>query len=270
MDYKTYTPTSDLASLVKLFWSLDAPATSLNIRQRIVPDGCMEMIFHYGDLYEQFMENGKSFVQPRSFVFGQITHPLEIAPTGRTGIIAARFQPNGYAPFNAMEVGKMENQAVPVADLFGSQGRQLENEVLASPTNEKRVAVIERFLLDQLNPRVVDNISESSVEILLRLGGRLSVDELSNQLGINRRQLERRFSAVIGLSPKQLSKIIRLQAALRMMEEKHFTSLTSLAHESGYFDQAHFIKDFREFTGMSPRQFYADNLRMSALFIDRE
>jgi transcriptional regulator GlxA family with amidase domain len=101
----------------------------------------------------------------------------------------------------------------------------------------------------------------------LQLKGQVSVDELSEQLNINRRQLERRFASAIGLSPKQLAKIVRLQAALKMLEQGHFTSLTALAYENGYFDQAHFIKDFKEFTGLSPKQFFAGNLTMTALFV---
>jgi len=100
----------------------------------------------------------------------------------------------------------------------------------------------------------------------MKLKGQGSVEDLSKKMSVNRRQLERKFAAVIGLSPKQLSKIIRLQAALKLLQSKDFISLSSIAHESEYYDQAHFIRDFKEFTGLSPKQFYADNLRMSAFF----
>ena len=96
--------------------------------------------------------------------------------------------------------------------------------------------------------------------------GQLSVDELSKQTNINRRQLERKFSSAIGLSPKQLSKTIRLQATLKMLLSKKFTSLTALAYENEYYDQAHFIKDFKELTGFTPKEFYGNKLKMSLLF----
>ena len=62
MDYKTYNPVSDLSAFVKCFWSLDGPAENKPEKQRIVPDGCMEMIFHYGDLYKQYLENGNAII----------------------------------------------------------------------------------------------------------------------------------------------------------------------------------------------------------------
>jgi AraC-like DNA-binding protein len=266
VEYKVYEAAKELQAFIKCFWSLEAPAYPVPEKQRIVPDGCMEMIFHCGDLYEQFLDN-ETILQPRSFVFGQITRPLEIAPTGASNIIAARFLPDGFSPFNSMPLPEMENKAVSLDSLFSEDGLHLEKQVLAASTTSERIKIIETFLLNKLStPEVTDRIAKQSVEILLQLNGQLSIDELAVQLKINRRQLERKFSSAIGLSPKQLAKVIRLQATLKMLEKRQFTSLTSLAYENGYFDQAHFIKDFKEFTGMSPGQFYTGNLKMSALF----
>ncbi len=116
------------------------------------------------------------------------------------------------------------------------------------------------------NTGIIDRIIKSTVETILTANGQLSVDELSKQTNINRRQLERKFSSAIGLSPKQLSKTIRLQATLKMLLNKQFTSLTALAYENDYYDQAHFIKDFKDLTGFTPKEFYGDKLKMSSLF----
>jgi AraC-like DNA-binding protein len=268
MDYNIYTPGTALSPFIKCFWTLASPATTRLNKQRIVPDGCMEMIFHYGDLYKQYAGDGSYIIQPRCFVFGQVSMALDIEPTGRTGIFAARFHPDGLTAFTGMAVKELENRAVPLQELFGEEGLTLEKAVLSATTTESRVNIVEAFLLKQLNtPEVMDRIAKSSVEILLQLNGLISVEALSAQLNTNRRQLERKFSSVIGLSPKQLAKIIRLQATLKMLEKKQFASLTSLAYDNGYFDQAHFIKDFKEFTGLSPKQFFAGNLTLSALFI---
>ena len=268
MNYNTYAPCQELEMLLKCFWRLETAGTSRPEKQRIVPDGCMEMIFHYGDLFKQYTGDGHFFIQPRCFVFGQITSPLDIEPTGITGVFAARFHPDGFQVFTTMALKEMENRAVPLQELFGVDGLALEDGILAASTTEERIILAERFLLKRLETsQIIDQVTKSSVEMLLKLNGQISVNELSEKLQINRRQLERRFSSVIGLSPKQLSKIIRLQATLKMLEKKEFTSLTSLAYDNGYYDQTHFINDFKEFTGVTPKQFYAGNLRMSALFI---
>jgi AraC-like DNA-binding protein len=268
MGYNTYTPDNSLGSLVKCFWTLEFPAAISPEKQRIVPDGCMEMIFHYGDVYIQYEEGGAFIVQPRCFVFGQLTMPLVIEPTGNTGIFAVRFHADGFAPFATIPVKEMENRAVALPELFGDEGLLLEKAVLNSASTDDRIKIIQTFLLKRLQtPEAIDRIVRSSIDVIMGLNGQVSVDELSEQLNINRRQLERKFSSVIGLSPKQLTKIIRLQTTLKMLEKKQFTNLTSLAHENGYFDQTHFIKDFKEFTGLSPKQFYAGSLSMSVLFM---
>lgn len=269
MDYRTYQPCNELSPFIKCYWTLLAPKEEEPQKQRIVPDGCMEMIFHCGDLYKQYLEDGSYLIQPRSFVFGQITQALDIEPTGESTIFSVRFQPDGFAAFASMPVGQMENRAVPLLELFGEAGICLEKEILESTSAENRIRIIENFLLEKLiTPESINQLIKSSVEMILHLGGHVSVDKLSDNLQINRRQLERKFSSIIGLSPKQLSKIIRLQAALKILSAQNAENLTNIAYEGNYYDQAHFIKDFKEFTGVSPKQFYADNLRMSALFIE--
>lgn len=271
MDYNTFKPSAVLSPFIKCFWTLRAPASSTPEKQRIVPDGCMELIFHCGDVYEQFLQDGSRILQPRSFVFGQISSPLEIVPTGASDIIAARFFPDGFAPFTSQNITEMENQAVPLHLLFGEEGTQLENRVMRASSTPQRIKWIESFLKKKLQgEEVVERMIRSGIEVLMRLKGQVTVDQLADQLRVSRRQLERKFSTKTGMSPKQLSKIIRLQSSLKLLEQKQFTNLTSLAYESGYFDQAHFIRDFKQFTGMSPKQFYADHLKLSALFIRQE
>ena len=269
MEYKQYDASVDLAQYIKCYWSLESAETEPKLKQNILPDGCMEMIFHYGDLYKQYVDQTEFVLQPRSFVFGQITRPLEIEPTGGIGIFAVRFQPDGFMPFSPVNVEEMNDKATTLEFLFGEDGINIERAILGATEISQRIQIIEEFLMKKLvSDEVRNRIVKSSVELLLVSKGQMSVSELSGQLQISPRYLEKKFSSTIGISPKQLTKIIRLQAALKMMQQKQFATLTSLAYESGYYDQAHFIKDFKEFAGTSPKEFYKDNLKMSALFID--
>lgn len=268
MDYRTFKPHTDLGDFVKCYWSVEAPKGVRLEKQRIVPDGCIEMIFHHGDLYKQYDETENFILQPKSFVFGQITKPLYIEPAGDTGIFAVRFYPEGFIPFATIPIISMENKAVPLKELFGSEGTSLEQEVIAAPTTAQRISHVEKFLLANLvTPASIDRVVKSSIEEILKLKGQISIVHLSERLNVNRRQLERKFSTLIGLSPKQLSKVIRLQASLKLLSSNEFKDLTAIAYEGDYYDQAHFCNDFKEFTGVSPKHFYANSLSMSALFI---
>jgi AraC-like DNA-binding protein len=271
MNYQIFTPNPELSTFIKCFWSLDTDREEQPMKQRVLSDGCMEMLFHYGDQYRQYFEDGTFIIQPKCFVFGQISKFIEIEPTGTTGILSARFHPDGLAPFLDIPVTQLDNRACSLDELFGEEGRTLSEAVLQASDNAQRIAIIEKYFLDSMADReIIDSATKSCVDLILQSKGQVVVTELTDKLNITRRNMERKFNSLIGMSPKQLSRVTRLQATIKMLQENRFTSLTSVAYENGYFDQAHFIKDFKDFTGLSPKDFYAENLTMTALFAGTE
>ncbi|NLR68094.1 hypothetical protein HGH92_27560 [Chitinophaga varians] len=92
MDRQIYEPHTDLSALVECYWTLESPKETTPLKNTIVPDGRMKMIFHYGDPYKRYTDNGDSIVLPKCFVIGQLTRPLEVAPTGETGTFFVCFR----------------------------------------------------------------------------------------------------------------------------------------------------------------------------------
>jgi AraC-like DNA-binding protein len=271
MKHEIIEPGPELVSFVKCYWTLESPREKTPVRNTIVPDGCMKLIFHYGEPYKHYDENGNIETLPKYFLIGQLTKPYKVEPTGETGTFFVCFHPNGFLPFAAFPIRKMENTAVSLESLFKNEGREIGDSILCAHSTLERIRLIETFLLDRLtSEETIDLIVKSTVETILTANGQLSVDQLSQQAQINRRQLVRKFSSTIGLSPKQLSKTIRLQATLKTLLNKKITSLTELAYENEFYDQAHFIKDFKEFTGLTPKEFYGDRLTMSLIFDSHE
>ncbi|QBJ84977.1 AraC family transcriptional regulator [Chryseobacterium gleum] len=267
MNYQTFEPDQDLTAFIKCYWTLEGPKEETPEKQTIVPDGCMEMIFHYGDLYKQYLDNGNSIIQSRCFVIGQLTRPLKIQPTGETGIFSVRFHPEGFLPFTTIPIKEMENTAVSLEKLFGKDGQEIAQQILNANSTSERIKLIEIFLLDWLTDiKTIDRIVKSTIETIITANGQFSVDELSRLKKVNRRQLLRKFSLTIGLSPKQLSRMIRFQTTLKMLLNDQYSNLAELAYENEYYDQAHFIKEFKEFTGSTPKEFYGSHLKMSSLF----
>lgn len=267
MTHQTFEPNQGLAALIKCYWTLEAPRAETPTKNTIVPDGCIKMIFHYADAYNHYNEAGEMIALPRCFVIGQLTRPYEVEPTGETGTFFVCFHPNGFLPFATFPIKKMENTAVSLEELFGEDGQEVGQKILNANSTQERISLIETFLFARLaDTKAIDQIVESTVDTILTANGQLSVNELSRQNNTSRRQLARKFSSDIGLSPKQLSKTIRLQATLKMLLTTEVRSLTDLAYENEYFDQAHFIKDFKEFTGLTPKEFYGEHLKMSLIF----
>lgn len=269
MNYQTFQPKTDLNSLVKCFWTLEVPAEYSSEKQRIVPDGCMELIFILGDNIKRYTSENEFIIQPRAIIVGQITEPFTIQPVGYVHCFATRFYPYGITNFIETPLKNLENKETPIAELFGTSiANELEQKIIHAANTQQRIEIIETFLLNKLNEKTtIDNIVKSTVNALLSTSGSSSIKVILKDDLSKRRQLERKFLSQIGMSPKQLGKIIRLQTALKLLINQKAETFTEIAYESEYYDQNHFIKDFKEFTGTTPKEFLSDGqLTLSSLF----
>lgn len=271
MNHKIFEPQENLKEWIQCYWNLESDFENTPLKNTIIPDGTMKLIFHYGDTYKHHSNDKESIILPRCFLIGQLTKPYVVEPLGVTGSFVVRFQPNGFFPFANISIKEIQNTAVPLNKLFGKDGDKIGEQILNANSSSERITFIETFLLERLvEKNTIDNIVKSTVETIIEANGQFSVNELSEQNNINRRQLTRKFSSTIGLSPKQLSKTIRIQNTLKTLLTKDIKSLTDLAYENEYFDQAHFIKDFKEFTGLTPKEFYGNDLKMSLIFDSKD
>lgn len=273
MNYQTFQAHPDLSSLVKCYWTLEVPAEFSSEKQRIVPDGCIEMAFILGEDIRRFTSETDFILQPRTMVLGQTLEPFYIQPTGYVNTFAVRFYPYGFANFVTMPIKELANRETPIAVLFGeATSNDLEQKIIQATDTPHRIEIIEAFLLSKLNEAaMISKIVRSTIDALLATGGSSPIHATLQGALSKRRQLERKFVKQIGISPKQLARVIRLQTALKMMLNQNRETLTQIAYESEYYDQNHFIKDFKEFTGTTPKDFLEDeSLLLSTLFYSKE
>lgn len=267
MTYNEYIPDAELAPYVKCIWALQVEGMPGNPhRERILPDGCMELIFHYGDLFQQY-HNDRPELQPRSFVHGQMKAYIEIAPTGNTGMIAARFYPHGLAAFIDMPVYELTDRVTDVGSLFGKNAWELEQQLGNAPNEAERVRLLTGFLTKRLRrSSVKTDMAANAVRTIMTTGGNIAVNKLAMDACMSERQFERVFLASVGVSAKAFSKIVRFQHSIRAAQSGKQTTLTQLAHDSGYYDQAHYIRDFKAFAGVTPVQYFSGIHALSDLF----
>tara|TARA_R110002124_G_scaffold167270_2_gene334639 strand:+ start:161 stop:976 length:816 start_codon:yes stop_codon:yes gene_type:complete len=269
MHYQTFLPHPDLESLVCCYWTLEVPAANETERQRIIPDGCIELAFILRDDIKRYTSQDAYVIQPRAMVLGQTIEPFFIEPMGYVNTFAIRFYPYGFANFVTMPLENLANKETPLALLFGvNTSMELEHQIIHATDTLQRIGILENFLLEKLHDNTtIDNIVKQTVDALFSSNGAESITSILKKDLSKRRQLERNFKKLIGVSPKQLGKVIRLQTALKMLLNKKTDTLTNIAYQSDYYDQAHFIKDFKEFTGINPKEFLGnDHMALSTLF----
>ncbi len=261
MNYQTYDPHPDLSAIVKCYWTLEVPGDMEAPKQRIIPDGCIEMCFILGEGVKRFTSDTDYIIQPRTMVFGQITKPYFVQPTGYVNTFAVRFYPYGFANIIDVPIHELADTETPLTMLFDPEAvRDLELKMVEAASTEVRIEAIESLLLDRLSKEVVhENIVKSTVEALEQTKGKASIQSILKDDVSQRRSLERKFSKEVGISPKQLGKVIRLQAALKMMLHNQEEKLTQVAYENEYYDQAHFTKDFKDLTGINPKSYFDDD-----------
>lgn len=269
MNYQTFKPHPDLESLINCYWTLEVPAAADPQRQRIIPDGTIEMAFILGEDIKRYTTGDDFIIQPRSMVLGQTIEPFYIEPTGYVNTFAIRFYPFGFANFVDVPIENLANKETPLKSLFEeSIAKNLEERIALAQDVHQRIQIIEAFLLNKLKEeKTVDKIVQTTIDALFASNGNAPINGILKEQITKRRQLERNFKKQIGISPKQFGKIIRLQAALKLLLKPNTEKLTHIAYHCAYYDQAHFIKDFKAFTGVNPKDFLGhENMALSSVF----
>ncbi len=257
MHYRELRPRPPLDRFLECFWFADgeAPASSDSPPERIVPDGCPEMILHLGERFERVEENGRRLRQPRSFLVGALTRPLHVQPAGRVRTMGLRFRPFGLSAFVNIPLHELTDETTALADIWKGAVGHLEEGLGEARTDEERASRAERFLLEHLSLPCIDPGIEGCVQTILRARGQMRIEPLARRMGVSLRQVERRFRDAVGVSPKFLARVVRFQEVLRRCPGEE--TWIDLALDCGYYDQAHLLRDFRDFVGVAPRRFQA-------------
>jgi AraC-like DNA-binding protein len=255
MRYTEHQPSAALANHVECIWfvSDDDSSAETHSSERLLPDGCIEWIFHFGARFRQLIQ-GKWELQPRSFVVGGLTRFIMVQATGPVASMGIRFRPGGAYRFMPFPIDALTDQAVPTEDIWGHAGACIAEAVLGAHSAAAQRNLIELFLLSRLHLSSGRPRFEAAVSEIILTRGQTRVDQLAGRLGISSRQLEREFRARAGLSPKALARIIRFQNLLQLLGEGALRQWAMLALESGYADQPHMVREFREFSGQSPTE----------------
>lgn len=249
MRYSEIRPQSSLHRFVECFWTLESAQPSTQ-PERILPDGCVELILNFGAEFSQHC-GGQLKQQPRNFLVGQMTGPILISPTGMVQLIGIRFHPGGTLPFLRTPLHKITDQVVELGGLSSKLERDLLHVTARVSSLSEKVKAVEKFLTGCLTTARQESWLMSLAGRIVDSAGKVSVDQLANDAGISSRQLERRFLREVGVGPKLLGRIIRFQQVFRAVEQCDAT-WSAIAVDCGYYDQAHLIRDFNQFAQQTP------------------
>ena len=229
-------------------------------KEQIMPDGILEFVTHFNDPWITTVAGKDPELQPDSFIISQMRKYIEIESSGFTGLISVRFFPWGGYHFFDEPVNHFIDDTIPIQKLWPQQADDFINKVRTAPNHEARSTIVQEFLLERLSEfKNTDNKIDESVQLIRKSKGKLSINEVLEKTGLSKKQLERKFIPTVGTTPKAFARISRFLNICHHLEDNKNKSLTELTYECGYFDQAHFIKEFKEFSGFTPKEYFAKN-----------
>jgi len=267
MGFERIAPRTELSRFIECFWIVEDPDPSPVI-QKIIPDGYPEMIFHFGDPY-LIKLNTKWIRQSWSVLGGQMTSHFFLKNTGVSSILGIKFKPAALNLLFGVDMYTLTNRVVSLKQLNHPDLTALEGMLREAGDHTNRIAAIEDYF--SKNFRAVNNelVIYATVEKIFASNGMVSVAAICKENGCSERQLERMFRKYIGLSPKLYSRIIRFASIFQVAQGRKEINGCELGLASGYYDQSHFIKNFKAFAGEGPSGYFFDQPNLANFFLKK-
>ncbi len=223
---------------------------------QLFPKGVFEIVFQSNDCFEHNTSYSAGWqARPKSFIGGLHNRSYFIKPQGRENYcIVVEFKPHTAKYFVPVKLNDFQNQVVSIFDIWGPSAVDLAQRIHRERSDVQKVEFIEAFLFDKFIQQK-QSVIDQSIQCIQNSRGFVEVKELSNQSKLSTAQFRKRFKEEIGISPSQYCKIVRINTTLDILKDNYQASLTELTYQLGYFDQAHFIKDFKSIVGATPKQF---------------
>ncbi len=261
LNYQKYTPSNALTNVVQAIWFADNQQNAEALTFKILSDGAAGIVLNFGDVITYQRKDSQLSVHKGCITNGPSTDLLRVSFSGCIYAVGFQFYPATAHYFFNGTLDKLSEKFLltssthfwRINDLYS----KIEKILSQKENKEIIVSLVEAHLLQifnrtqskqkQMLTQVINTIIESSD---------LSIAKLSEQQGISVRDIQRLFKKQVGISAKSLMGLYRVRRVKEKIESDDFKSLTSLATDHGYYDQAHFTRDFKKLMEDSPRQYH--------------
>lgn len=261
-------PTPNLAPYIKQYWGVEnVLSKGEQYVHRIIPCGMSELMFYLGER-PVVLKPQKKFNE-NVILSGLQKEYFDIQIANQINLFSISFHPQGLMKFFNIPLNKAYNQNIPLKYIDKVLEKELFPRMQDAETFEQRVEIINTHFTGMLAKNYANFEFQRVSHIVNTIKsskGLIDVDSLSREACLSRKQLERVFTKHIGSTPKQYLKTVRLQLSLQIKCKDKYRNLTQLAYDCGYYDQSHFINEFKTQTGYTPRQYFENYDSFSDFF----
>lgn len=234
------------------------------------PSSFASIVFNYGNTYTVTNQQHTHLKTPSFFITGQATGRYELSLSGTIGMVGVVFKPAALATFFDLPMFELTEERLDLKSVLGKAAEELGMRIAEAPTRKHRLRLLENWLL-QLQREKADHFDgiDFAANLILDQNGVVEVDELLRHVFMSRRQFERKFFNKVGVSPKYYIRIRRIGHVCNLLAHQQRADWQLLIGAGGYFDQAHFIKEFKHFLGATPSQYFKHNKEL-VHFLEQE
>jgi AraC-like DNA-binding protein len=248
-----------LKNYIEKLWVFEsngrAPSSDMKL---IVPNGCIKLVIPFRNGLSGTINNWHHLSNENSItLIGMTDVPsiVDVQANAPSGTIGLQFSPMGAYRFFQISQSEIRNQIHPLADVLGKIAKELEEQISNEESIKEKIILLQQFLLKQLVRQNSDDILDFCIQKIALTKGRVTIKELEKETGFSSRWLNIKFQEKVGISPKNLSSIIRFQQFYKSWAKCSESNFFKNEFYDYYYDQSHFIKDFKRFTGVPPAKF---------------
>ncbi len=250
--FRIIRPSNILSPYIHHYWILkdDSP---IIVTERVTPIGSVQLVFHRNQRLRIQKENS---MQPQSFVGGQTITYYDVASTGDLNMIVVVVQPYAAQFLLHQPAHLFSELKVSIDDTSDMELMELSKQIINHCDDNVCIAMIEEFLIKRLQSIPLYELKRwKAVQQEINVSPQTNIASLSDIACLSERQFRRTFNENFGITPKQFLRTVRMQRALHIMEHQPDIAFAQLAYECAFTDQSHMIKEFRQFSGYSPKEY---------------
>jgi AraC-like DNA-binding protein len=253
MAHCVHLPAPALRQLIRFYVTVEHQLASSTLIQPIPARSTPLLDFQFGDRCELLVQDhAKRRVAHSVAVVGAQTFGrVQVVSSGNVDSFVVIFQPGGLFKLLSMPLHSLTDQDYEGRSVIGPGVDELADQLAASRSSVERVRISDKYFLERSQDPCSRDISALAGRLRMHPGN-LKVVDLAREAGLSTRQLERRFLEQIGMSPRMYARVARFEAALRLKRETPGLRWTRIAHELGFHDQMHMLRDFRKLSGATP------------------